>query len=124
MSHLLENLRSRLARVFHLAPEAQCQACEAEGITLTAYLPDEDSAIEAVFAIGRDRKIAAATACRIEDAEELARTGSPGWRLAMTFYVSASERDKLETDTGAILASFGGRWAQREQHSLSGRRAA
>jgi hypothetical protein len=78
MSHLFENLRSRLARVFHLAPEAQCQACEAEGITLTAYLPDEDSAIEAVFAIGRDRKIAAATACRIEDAEELACAGSPG----------------------------------------------
>ena len=123
MSRLFEHLRSRLAGVFNLAPDTQPDACEARGITLTAYLPDEDSAIEAVFAVGRERKIAAASAQRIEDAEELARAGHSGWSLTLTFYVAATERERLEGQIAADLAPFGGRLAVGEEPPR-GRRAA
>jgi hypothetical protein len=123
MSHLFEHLRSRLAGVFNLAADTQLEACEARGITLTAYLPDEESAIEAVFAVGRERKIAAASACRIGDTEEPARAGRC-WSLTMTFYVTAAEREKLEADIAAGLATFGGSLAPGEPVPLAGRRAA
>jgi hypothetical protein len=121
MSHLFEHLRSRLAGVFNLAADTQLEACEARGITLTAYLPDEESAIEAVFAVGRERKIAAASACRIGDTED--RAGRC-WSLTMTFYVTAAEREKLEADIAAGLATFGGSLAPGEPVPLAGRRAA
>jgi hypothetical protein len=115
MSSLFEHLRSRLAGVFNLVPDAQPEARETRGITLTAYLPDEDSAIEAVFAVGRRRKIAAASARRIEDGEELSRAGQSGWSLALTFYVAAAERERLEAQIAADLAPFGGRLALGEE---------
>ena len=124
MSRLFEHLRSRLAGVFKLTPEAQSEPCELRGITLTAYLPDADSAIEAVFAVAGQRKMAAASAHCIEDTEELARAGRPGWSLAMTFYVGAAESEKLEADTAAILACFGGRLAEGEPRNIPGRQAA
>jgi hypothetical protein len=124
MSPLFEHLRSRLAGVFHLTTEAQCQASEASGFTLTAYLPDEDSAIEAVFAAGRKRKIAAANARKIDDPEEVTRAGGASWSLAMTFYVQASQREELRAQMATILGSFGGSLADGEQQSLPGRQAA
>ena len=123
MSRLFDNLRSRLAEAFHLTPDAQCQPSDTRGITFTAYLPDEDRAIEAVFAVGQGRKIAAATARRIEDPEELSRAGGMGWSLAMTFYVAAAERERLEAETSTILASLGGSLAE-EPSPRPGRQAA
>ena len=118
------HLRSRLAEVFHLSPETPCQADEARGFVLTAYLPNEDSAIEAVFAVTRVRKIAAASARRIENSEELAHAGGLGWSLAMTFYVAAAQREGLEAEISTILAGFGGSLAGSEQPPHPGRQAA
>jgi hypothetical protein len=123
MSRLFDNLRSRLAEAFHLAPDAQCQPSDARGLTLTAYLPNEERAIDAVFAVTQVHKIAAATARRIEEPEELSRAGGLGWSLAMTFYVTATERERLKAETSAILASLGGSLAEEQPPPL-GRQAA
>lgn len=123
MSRLFEHLRSRLAGVFNLAPDTQPETCEARGITLTAYLPDEESAIEAVFAVGRERKIAAASAQRIEDREELSRAGNFGWSLTLTFYIVATERQRLEDQIAVDIAPYGGKLASGEEPPR-GRRAA
>jgi hypothetical protein len=123
MSRLFDNLRSRLAEAFNLMPDTPCQLPDARGLTLTAYLPDEERAIEAVFAVTQVHKIAAATAHRIEEPDELSRARGMGWSLAMTFYVAAAEREQLEAETSAILASLGGSLA-REQPTPLGRQAA
>ena len=123
MSRLFDNLRSRLAEAFNLTSDAPHQLPDARGLTLTAYLPDEERAIDAVFAVTQVHKIAAATARRIEEPGELSRAGGLSWSLAMTFYVAAAERERLEAETSAILASLGGSLADELPPPL-GRRAA
>jgi hypothetical protein len=103
MSRFIENLRSRLATAFRLAPVPDEPVQDATGVTFTAYLPDEDSAIEAVFAVRRHRKMSAASAERIEAFE-----GLP-WRIAMTFYLPSAEKGVLEGRIAEIIAPFGGR---------------
>jgi hypothetical protein len=108
MSRFIENLRSRLATAFKLAPAPDEPVQDTTGVTFTAYLPDEDSAIDAVFAVRRHRKMSAASAERIEAGENV--TGPQGlpWRIAMTFYLPSAEKGTLEGEIAEIVAPFGG----------------
>jgi hypothetical protein len=108
MSRFIETLRSRLATAFRLAPASEEPSQDTTGVTYTAYLPDETSAIDAVFAVRRHRKMSAASADRIEAGADVPSLGLP-WRIAMTFYLPSAEKEALESQIAEIVAPFGGR---------------
>jgi hypothetical protein len=109
MSRFIETLRSRLATAFRLAPASEEPSQDTTGVTYTAYLPDENSAIEAVFAVRRHRKMSAASADRIEAGADLPSLHGLRWRIAMTFYLPSVEKEALEGQIAEIVAPFGGR---------------
>ena len=125
MSRFFDNLRSRLAGRFKLAPEPTQSPADTRGVTVVAYLPEEDSAIEMVFQVACLRKMSAASANRLDELEDLKRSSGLAWQLAMTFYLAENERAPLERRIAEIAERMGGRLEAGEgDFAGSGRHAA
>jgi hypothetical protein len=124
MSQFFDNLRSRLSGRFNPATRS---LADAKGVTLVLYLPGEDAAIETAFQVACLRRVSSASARRLDDADDLKRSGGLPWRLTMAFYLIEDERTAFESRIAGIAESMGGRietWVAEPDLINSGRQAA
>ena len=124
MSRFFADLRSKLASAFAISTETAPMPEETKGVTLVAYLPEESAAIETVYEAGSVHKISAATAVRIEPAENVQSGGSLPWRLDMTFYLAESELAALHARVSTIAEALGGRLGNSDAELISAARKA